>query len=134
MNERLRLNETTERLSLDQLRPGDVVTITTGTDDEAWRYVFTVTETGRWPDGTLKAVAPDGSETETVGFSLHGAGNWTTRQQNPVQKQDKGFTSYFDSIYIDGCMTGRFEGHDERVVFDQPGQKITSIGISHSNQ
>lgn len=129
---RLKPNEDIERINLDTLKIGDEVTIKTGADDNAWTYHFVVEEAGQWPKGKLIGFAPDGSETESVDFSLHGAGNWTTRQQNPVQKQDRGFTSYFDSIYLDGFMVGQFEGYPDRAVFDNPDQKITHIDIKHS--
>lgn len=135
MRERyLKPTEKIERLSLDQLKTGDTVTITTGIDDDAWKYEFQVEEASQWPKGKLKGTAPDGSETGSVDFSLHGAGTWTTRQQNPVQKQERGFTSYFDSIYLDGFMIGQFDGQEDRAVFDNPGQQITCIDIEHSQQ
>ena len=129
----LKPQEKIDRLNLEQLRMGDVVTITTGLDDEAWRYIFILDEASQWPHGTIKGISPDGAETEELGFSLHGAGQWTDRRQNPVQKQDRGFTSYYDSIYLDGFMVGQFDGHDERQVFGQPGQQITHIDLKRQN-
>lgn len=123
-----------ERLRLEDLKAGDLVTITTGTGEDAWAYLFTVEEDGQWPNGTLVASAPDSSETEPVAFSLHGAGNWTNRRQNPVQEQERGFNSDFNAIYIGGCLVGRFGGDEERAVFDQTGQEITRIELGRSEQ
>lgn len=122
-----------ERLPSTDLHEGDVLVITTGEGENAWTYHFVVEVTGNWPSGRLQATAPDGSQTSEEQFSLHGAGNWTTPQENPVQKQlGLAFTSYFTDIYLGGHMIGRFEGQEDRAVFDNPGQQITSITITRA--
>jgi hypothetical protein len=133
MDEKLQYREEQiERLDLSEIRAGDVLIITTGLEDKAWEYTFTVDEADRWPKGTLKATAPDGSETEPIGFEMHGAGKWTTRRQNPVQKEDWAFSSYFDSVYLTAFLIGRFDGHSDRSFFDKPGQEIVQIRITRS--
>lgn len=120
--------EQVERLRLADLQIGETVIVITGANDQVWRYSFTVKslEEG-WPRGILGATTPDDLSVSPVPFTLHGAGNWTTRRQNPVQTQDRGFTSYWDSLYKGGCMVGVFDGQTNRVIFDQPGQEITDI-------
>ena len=50
------LKDRVEILEFSTIKPGDVVHITTGAGDEAWKYEFTVTDnSATWPDGTLKA-------------------------------------------------------------------------------
>lgn len=138
MNERLGSHETQEenieRLELKELLAGDVVQIVTGVDDEAWVYDFTVENPSGWPTGTLQAKTPDGNEVGETGFSLHGAGRWTTRQQNPVQQQERAFTSHFDCVFIGGYMTGKFDDEDDRAVFDSPGQAISAIRVHRADE
>lgn len=129
MTEQLKPEEKIERLELEKVKAGDIIEVVTGSDEEAWTYALLVEEAGQWPKGQLTATAPDGTLTEPVGFALHGAGNWTTRKQNPVQKQERGFTSYWDALYLRGYMVGKFDGQSDRAVFDQRGQEITEIKI-----
>ena len=80
------LTERIERLEFNTVKPGDVIHITTGIGDEAWRYEFTVSDASTiWPDGTLKATSPDGSESEPAPFALHGCGRWTNHGKTPYK-------------------------------------------------
>lgn len=55
------------RLEFTSLEAGDVVTITTGRDEEAWKYSFFVEDTSsRWPSGQLVAVPPNSVETASM--------------------------------------------------------------------
>lgn len=115
------------------MKVSDVVTIVTGMEADAWTYTFKVTEAnGHWPTGMLSAAAPDGTVTEEFEFALHGAGNWTTPSQNPVQDrmQQRGFASYWESVYVGGFMVGKFTGQSERSVFDNVGQEVSAIRVS----
>ena len=120
--------EALDKLELESLKVGEVVEITTGKDEEAWQYTFTVEDTvSQWPQGKLVAATPTGEITQPVGFHLHGSGSWTDRSQNPVQTQDRGFSSYFDRLYRGEYMVGKFEGETIRSIFDKKGQEITKI-------
>jgi hypothetical protein len=132
MSEQLRhTEEQIDRFMLDEAKEGDVITIVTGTDDEAWEYQFSVNDASqRWPVGTLVATSPDGTVSPTIDFELHGAGTWTDRRQNPVQTQQWAFTSYFQHIFLKGIMVGKIAGESDRLVFDKPGQEITRISIN----
>ena len=133
MAERLHQNaEALERVEIEKLRCGDSLEITTGEGDDRWTYFFTVDEAARFPKGRLSAITPKGVFTHTMPFELMGAGNWTTRKQNPVQDQEKGFTSYFDAVYLGGNLTGLLGDERERVVFSEPGQTISYITLEHS--
>ncbi len=125
--------EQLEQLRLSELEAGDILTITTGAGEQAWNYTFIIEDPeGTWPKGTLSAISPDGSFVEPVNFSLHGSGKWTTREQNPVQKQTNGFTASWESLYKGEYLVGFFEGNDERSVFDKRGQEITNITLQRS--
>lgn len=134
MKERLRSpEESLEQLLLSNIEVSDVVTIIAGKPEEAWEYRFVVTETdGHWPKGMLTAISPQHEVSETLGFTLHGAGNWTTRRQNPVQTQETAFTSYWAHLYIGGLMVGIFEGQSERSIFGKVGQEISDIRLDRS--
>lgn len=127
------LKDRVEILEFSTIKPGDVVHITTGAGDEAWKYEFTVTDNlATWPDGTLKATSPDGTELHSMPFALHGCGRWTNRLQNPVQKQERGFTPYSDGLVIGSFLLGKSPTHGERLVFDKPGQEISEISVTKS--
>jgi hypothetical protein len=132
MSEQLRgAEDQVDQLMLNEMWPGDVIKIVTGSDYEAWEYEFTVTETPhRWPVGKLVATSPDGVVSPTIDFELHGAGRWTDRRENPVQTQQRAFTSYFQHIYLKGYMVGKIVGETDRLIFDKPGQEITQISIN----
>lgn len=122
-----------ERLQLEALKVGDVVTIVVGAGDDAWTYKFRVMEMhGRWPMGMLCAAAPNGTVTEEFEFTLHGTGRWTTPNQNPCQSPmlERGFTSYWDSVRVGDYMAGKFAGQPERAVFDNPGQEVSAISVA----
>lgn len=132
MSEQLRQTEThVDQFMVDEARAGDILRITTGQDEDAWRYEFLVTEASKWPTGVLTATAPDGTISEPISFELHGAGMWTDRKQNPVQTQARAFSSYYQHIYLKGFLVGRVAGEFDRIVFDKPGQEITQITICH---
>jgi hypothetical protein len=133
MGERVATNpETLDRIPLQDIIVGDVVAITTGEGAEAWQYELTVDDTTtQWPKGTLRTTRPDGQTLGPIAFAIHGCGNWTTREQNPVQTQlGTAFTSYFDSLYLGGFLVGHFEGQEERAVFDQPRQEVSHLTIN----
>jgi len=122
------LKENPNRLEFETLYPGDELVITTGLADEAYRYDFAVNSTaGRWPSGTLKETNPAGAVVGPFDFELHGCGDWTTRQQNPVQDQRIAFTPYYEGLIVGRFMWGKPPGAGDRLVFDRPGQKITEI-------
>lgn len=125
------LKEPIDRLELETLQRGDVLHITLGSGEEAFQYKFTVEEQGKWPIGYIVETAPDGTTNEGQ-FSLHGSGSWTTQRENPVQKQQLAFTSYFESLIVGDFMVGAVPGAGlgKRLVFDKPGQAITRIELS----
>ncbi len=129
--ERRETLEPLRQLEFKTLQVGDVVTVVTGTEDQSWRYRFDVTDTStRWPDGTLTATKPDGDEIGPANFALHGCGQWTTRQQNPVQDQmGLAFTPYYDGLIVSHFMWGKLEGTEDRIVFDKQGQEISEISV-----
>ncbi len=125
------LSDTIERIELGELIIGEVVQITTGVGENAFMYIFDVEEPGNWPKGQLSETRPDGATSGPSPVVLHGSGRWTTRQQNPVQTQERAFTSYFDSVSL-----GEFLVEAEtdakigdRLIFDKPGQEISKIAI-----
>jgi hypothetical protein len=125
------LGERIERLELERLHVGDAVHVTTGIGDEAFHYEMSIQTAGRWPTVLFKEIRPDGSEVGPFPAEIHGSGRWTTRRQNPVQDQDRAFTSYWDSLSI-GCFMAIKNPNDpmgQRLVFDKPGQEITNISI-----
>jgi hypothetical protein len=127
------LTEKIERLEFSTVAPGDVIHITTGIDDEAWIYDFTVSDTSTArPNGTLKATMPDGTEVGSISFALHGCGRWTDRRQNPVQSQDRAFTPYYEGLITGSFLWGKSSVSAERWVFDKPGQEISKITITKS--
>jgi hypothetical protein len=90
----------TQRLEFESLHSGDFVQITTGVDESAWRYDFNVARAGYWPEGTIIAISPEAEKSEPMEFALHGCGRWTSRRENPVQKQERGFTPYYSGIIV----------------------------------
>lgn len=119
-----------KRLEFVDVKPRDIIRITTGVGSEAWEYSFDVEETkGRWPTGYLGAVMPDGTELPVIPFSLHGCGHWTTRKQNPVQTQERAFSPYYDGLIVGDFMWGMRPGESERDAFIEPGQEISSIVV-----
>ncbi len=132
MSEQLR--ERIERLELNKLKAGDKVHIKTGLGEAAFRYTFTVHEAGKWPIGNMQEVAPNGEVTGSGLFMLQGSGLWTDRRQNPVQKQERAFTSYFCDLSLGTFMVGS-QPNDaaNRMVFDKtPNQQISEIIIEES--
>ncbi len=126
-----RLVERIERLEFSTVKPGDVLHITTGTGEEAWKYDFTVDDASTiWPDGTLKVINPSGEEIGPVPFALHGCGRWTDRRQNPVQTQERGFTPYYKGLIVGSFLWGKSPEAADRLVFDKPGQEISEITIT----
>lgn len=125
------LKEPIDRLELENLRQGDVLHITLGSGEGAFQYKFTIEKQGKWPIGYIIETAPDGTSNEGQ-FALHGSGRWTAQRENPVQKQQRAFTSYFDSLNVGDFMIGAVPGAGlgERLVFDKPGQEITRIELS----
>lgn len=121
------LIEKTNRLEFEVLHAGDELSVVTGHGDEAWRYSLTVQNARRWPSGPFTAHDPEGSPTGPYDFEIHGCGQWTTRAQNPVQKQEIAFTPYFDGLLVGRFMLGKFIGEQDRAVFDKPGQEISEI-------
>ena len=124
------LTEKPKRLEFEVLYPGDILSITTGHDNEAWLYGFSVNNVSGWPTGTLQALSPEDIASEPVEFELHGSGRWTTREQNPVQKQGRAFTPYYHGLIVGDFLLGRFVRHPDRVVFDKPGQEISEVAFT----
>jgi hypothetical protein len=124
------LQEQINRLALAELNVGDRVFLKTGEGRDAFEYEFEIEDTSTiGPSGQLKETRPNGNKVGPLPFTLHGAGQWTTRQQNPVQEQERGFTSYFDSLYLGGFMVGTTPGVEHRLIFDKPGQEISHIEV-----
>jgi hypothetical protein len=120
--------EQLDRIELKDMKVGDRIEITTGIDKEAWTYTLTIDDTSsRWPKGQLVALLPNGELSPQVGFILHGSGLWTDSDQNPVQTQRRAFSSYFDSLSVGSFMVGRFEGEQDRAIFDKKGQEVSRI-------
>ncbi|MCA9324723.1 hypothetical protein KDA23_01470 [Candidatus Saccharibacteria bacterium] len=117
-----------QRLEFDILHPGDRIDITTGEGEEAWHYDFQVDQAAYWPIGTFRAISPSGDEATANGFALHGCGRWTTRRENPVQSQERGFTPYYEGLIVGSFMLGKMSGEKDRAVFDR--QRIR--GITHA--
>ncbi len=116
-----------KQIILADMKQGDIIIIVTGRDEHAWNYEFAVAQEGKWPKGTLIATSPDGTVSPPLHFEMHGAGNWTSRQDNPVQTLERAFTSYFQHIYIGGNLVGRAVDEFDRMVFDKPGQEISEM-------
>lgn len=127
------LPEILDHLEFSDLRDGDVIHMTIGSDDDAWALVFTVESADSWPTGVLSATAPDGSQPEPVRFTLHGCGRWTTRAQNPVQTQDRAFTPYYDGLVEGSYLWGVRTEEPGRIAFDNPGQEITAISVDKAS-
>lgn len=123
------LVETPDRLEFSIVSAGDLLTITTGQQSEAWRYGFEVQERQHlWPSGQLTATSPNGEEVGPLPFELHGCGRWTTQRQNPVQKQTGlAFTPYYEGLIVGSFLWGKQPGTTDRLVFDKPGQEISRI-------
>jgi hypothetical protein len=132
MSERLR--ESIERLNLEKLKAGDEVHITTGKGERAIRYKFTVQEAGRWPVGHMIEIAPDGQTTGDGVLMLQGSGRWTNRRENPVQKQERAFTSYFCDLSLGTILVGANPNQPaNRIIFDKtPDQFISEIFVQES--
>ena len=125
------MSERIERLELESLQVGDVVNIITGTGEEAFHYEMSIQQAGTWPTVLFKEIRPDGSEVGPFPVEVHGSGLWTSRRQNPVQDQERAFTSYWGSLSI-GCFMAIKNPKDplgKRLIFDKPGQEITDISI-----
>lgn len=119
--------DTLERLEFSDVKPGDTIHFSMGSGDDAWVVRFEVQEVDGWPTGILTAMMPDGTPTSSEPFTLHGCGRWTNRRQNPVQRQELAFTPYYDGLIAGSFMWGVKPGTRDRLVFDNPGQELTSI-------
>lgn len=119
-----RLLERLDRVVLAELRDGDVVHIVTGDEDlETYSYDFVVTRSGEHPVGIIKSYAPitGGLVSDPVEFMLQGTGRWTTRDENPLQKQELVLSSCFDSLLVGGFVVGSApESPNDRAVFSDP--------------
>ena len=125
------LTKVVERVVLSELQAGDVVKIVTGVDESAFTYTFTVQEPGNWPTGHLVETDSNDVVTASGSFTVQGSGLWTTRSQNPVQTQERAFTSSFDSLTLGMYMVGSApDTPAERIVFDNPGQEISFVGVN----
>lgn len=117
----------TQRLEFETFHSGDTIQITSGQQEAAWRYDFSVEYAKHWPEGTIIAVSPSGEESLPMEFSLHGCGRWTSRRENPVQKQERAFTPYYDGLIVGNFLWGRPIGDRDRIVMDKPGQEISGL-------
>lgn len=126
------LTDTVQQLAFSSVLAGDLIGITTGTEDEAWLYEFTAEDTSHlWPSGQLRATTPSGEGIGPLPFELHGCGRWTTQRQNPVQKQTGlAFTPYYEGLIVGSFLWGKEPGAADRLVFDKPGQEISSITLT----
>lgn len=124
------LIERKDRLEFSLLNPGDLLTITTGNEPEAWIYNFITHQASRWPTGSFQAFNPTGEESEALEFELHGSGNWTNRRQNPVQTQDRAFTACYEGLRVGNFLLGRVVGQKDRLVFDKPRQQISELALT----
>lgn len=126
-----RLSNANERVTLEKLKTGDVVRITTGTEDAAFQYEFTVLNPGKWPVGQIVETDPAGEVVGSGLFMLQGSGIWTDRRQNPVQTQERAFTSYFDSLSLGAFMVGSNPNTPaDRMLFDKVGQEISQVSVN----
>ena len=116
-----------DQLMLDSLKKGDVIHITTGLGELAFKYTFTVEKPGTWPEGHIHEVGPDG-QINQGDFTLQGSGRWTDRKQNPVQDQDIAFSSEFTHLSVGTFMVGATS--NGRLLFDKPGQEISEISVT----
>ncbi len=124
------MNRVTERVEFRDLTVGSILWVTAGQAEDAWQYCFKVEDVSdKWPDGQLTVINPDEEEVGTFPFSLHGCGRWTDRKQNPVQDQERAFTPYFDGLIVGSFLWGKHPDHQERLVFDKPGQEISHIAL-----
>lgn len=122
-----------ERLALQELNAGDVLVIMTGDDKEGFTYTFAVEEPGRWPVGHMQEVDPAGTITGTGTFMLQGSGVWTNRRQNPVQSQERAFTSDFCDLSLGTYLVGSAPNNPAlRSVFDNPNQAICEISVTRA--
>jgi hypothetical protein len=127
---REKLQTVTERVELSKLKAGRVLRVVTGNGEAAWTYHFEVQQEGKWPVGQLRAFSPDGELSGEGKFMLHGSGIWTTRQQNPVQTQNRAFTPNFGDLQLGSFLLGSNPDNPaERLVFDKPGQQITYLEV-----
>lgn len=101
-------------LSLETLRRGDVLHILTEGDGQAYSYSFTVADRGEAPLGTLVETLPEGTPGPDANFRLEGAGNWTDRDQNPVQTQSRAFTPAWGEVYVGGLLFGTLADAEPR--------------------
>ncbi len=119
------------KIVLKYLRAGDVLHIQTGKGSEAHRYTFLVSNEGEWPV-CLFTLTKDGSVIGPAPMELHGSGFWTTRRQNPVQTQERAFTSCWEMISLGEFLVTRPAEGGDRMVFDKPGQEIISLKLERA--
>lgn len=128
--------ERIDRCEFSDLNLGDTINLTLGVGDEAYKYTCVMLEVGKqWPLGTFTEIAPDGAVTGPMAVEMHGCGQWTTRQQNPVQDQlGEALTPYWDGLLVGRLMIIKDPkaAPGDRLVFDKPGQKITEISVARA--
>lgn len=122
-----------ERLKLNDIDVGDRLTITTGTDECSYTFVFETEETVySRPSGLLTRTLPDGRVVEPVSFSLLGSGRWVDGTKDKPERTFK----VFETLSVGNFMVGSFplppgSGQDAAEVrFDMPGQEIRAIDVT----
>ncbi len=97
------LLERGESLDLKELQVGSRVVVLAGTDpSDTYRYDFLVCEPGEKPKCLFMQTAPDGELSPVADVILEGTGNWTTREQNPVQKQATAMSIFHGGMSLGG--------------------------------
>lgn len=77
-----------ERLELASVETGTRIIVKAGEEPEAFTYTFDVREAGDRPYCELTQTNPDGTTVGPAMAILEGTGQWTTPEQNPVQRGD----------------------------------------------
>lgn len=124
-----------ERIILNSLKRGQIITMLTGESEANYRYQFTVKEIGKCPLGLLMQTDPQGNEIGPERAELLGSGTWTTAEQNPMQRadwfvgrpyQERALTIGWGVLYVGGCAVVRNPGEAENTFYElQPA--LTNI-------
>ena len=95
-----------DRLVLETLAKGDIITVTCGVGS-TYIYRFEVVDPGKLPTCVMMQTDPTGKEIGPSTVVLEGTGSWTTKQQNPVQDNWFGqqYTIGFGMLHVGGTLS-----------------------------
>lgn len=128
---KLGITKPREHFDLSILRRDTNLTVLTGPEYDRWQYDFRVaeevTKERTFPNGILVARSPQGCLSDEFEVSIVGSGKHTTRNQNPVQDQERAITVGFGILSIGSFLVLVMKRTQEFIIMDESRQEIAVV-------